>query len=345
MGMKANRTEETTLTPFLRREKVSVIVPCRNEEGTIGLLLQALLAQTWPAEEMEVVLADGMSEDGTRAEVERFMTAHPRLEVRIVDNPRRNIPAALNIALAAARHPYIVRLDAHCVPQPDYVERSIVALQAGLAENVGGVWDIQPRNPSWQARSIAAAAANPVGVGDALYRFTREPAYVDTVPFGAFRTDYLRELGGYDETLLSNEDYELNQRIRLGGGRIWLDPAIRSVYYARPTLRSLAVQYLRYGRWKARMLLRYPKTLRWRQALPPLFVAGLVLLAIAALFLPLARFLLLITLVLYSSALAAAAVPQALRLRDAGLVPGIMAAIATMHSMWGVGFWLGLARK
>jgi len=172
-------------------------------------------------------------------------------------------------------------------------------LQEGIGDNVGGVWDIHPRNEKWIARSIAVAASHPLGVGDAQYRFTNKAAYVDTVPFGAFKRDLIDKIGPFDETLLSNEDYEFNTRIRESGGRIWLDPSIRSIYYARPNLDELSRQYWRYGFWKAQMLKRYPKTLRLRQAIPPLFVLSLLIFAIAALLFPLAQWLMFSEALLY----------------------------------------------
>ena len=140
---------------------------------------------------------------------------------------------------------------------------------------MGGIWDIQPQGKGWQARAIAAAAAHPFAVGDAYYRFTRAAQEVDTLPFGAFRKSLIERIGAFDEDLLTNEDYEFNVRLRKSGGRIWLDPAIRSVYFARSNLLDLARQYWRYGFWKVRMLRRHPNTIRWRQSLPPLFVLSL----------------------------------------------------------------------
>lgn len=319
-----------------------MIVPCRNEEKTITLLLDALRGQTWPLDLMEVVIADGMSSDRTLEVLREYARTWPVLRLRVIENPRRNIPAALNLAIQAATSPFIVRLDAHCVPAPDYVRLSMEALIGGKGENVGGVWDIQPGADTWIARSIAAAAANPVGVGDARYRYATEAGYVDTVPFGAYRRDYLLKLGLYDESLLTNEDYELNTRIRKSQGRIWMDPRISSVYFARATITSLAKQYLRYGRWKVRMLKRYPETLRPRQALPPLFLLGLFVLIVLSIFSSLARFLLLITLVIYCGVLAAASIRQTIRHKDARLLAGIPIAIMTMHFSWGAGFWFGL---
>jgi succinoglycan biosynthesis protein ExoA len=324
---------------------ISIVVPCYNEQYTIRLLLDAILQQTVSVDELEVILADGMSTDGTRAEVAAFQRDHPQLAVVLVDNPKRTIPAGLNCALDCAAGITIIRLDAHSVPYPDYVERCLAALEAGAGENVGGVWEIRPGRESWIARSIAVAAAHPLGVGDALYRFTTKAGPVDTVPFGAFRRTTFERIGRFDESLLTNEDYEFNARLRAQGGRVWLDPAIRSVYFARPSLKALAAQYYRYGFWKVRMLLRYPKTLRWRQALPPLFVLSLLMLGVFALWLPAARLLLAAEIVLYLIILLAGTAKAALRQdKDARMLAGVPVAIATMHLSWGAGFLWSLLR-
>lgn len=326
---------------------VSVVVPCYNERATIGLLLQALYDQTHPRRDMEVLIADGGSTDGTRPAIEAFAGAHPDLAVRVVDNPARAIPAALNRAILAARGRVLVRLDAHAVPAPDYIERCLRALERTDAANVGGVWDIRPGGQGWVARAIAAAAAHPLGAGDARYRTRGAEGEADTVPFGAFPRLWLERVGLYDESLRSNEDYELNARLRQAGGRVWLDPAIRSVYFARATLSALARQYARYGFWKARMLSRYADTIRWRQALPPLFVLATLGLAALGLAWKPAWALLGLQWGAYALATGLAGASVAWARRDPALLAGFPLAIWTMHLSWGGGFlwgaltWLG----
>jgi glycosyltransferase involved in cell wall biosynthesis len=320
---------------------VSIIVPCYNEQATIGLLLQAIYAQTYPRASLEVVIADGMSTDRTREEIAAFHSSHLDLCVRVVENPRQAIPAGLNVAIAAAQGDYLIRLDAHCVPEADYVERCLADLEQGLGDNVGGVWNIQPGASSGLARAIAVVAAHPLGVGDARYRYAQsliEAGPVDTVPFGAFPRKLIERIGPFDETLLTNEDYEFNTRIRQHGGTVWLDPCIRSVYFARPTLGSLARQYWRYGYWKLRMLQRYPGSLRWRQALPPLFVGSLGILVVAAPFFSTARWLLAMELLVYFGVLVLAGAQMAMKKQDAGLTLGVPLGIVTMHLTWGSGF-------
>ena len=310
---------------------VSVIVPCYNEETTIGQLLDGVYAQTFPLADMEVIIADGYSEDNTRQVITTYQAAHPDLVLRLVDNPKRNIPAGLNRAIQAAQGKYLVRLDAHSKPYPDYVRLCVADLEAGCGENVGGVWEIQPGGSDWQARAIAAAAAHPLGVGDARYRFSDKAQLTDTVPFGAFQRELVDQVGWYDESLLTNEDYELNTRIRQAGGRIWLNPAIRSVYYARPTLGALARQYWRYGFWKGRMLRRYPNTLRWRQALPPMFVLVLLGSALLSIWSPLAKTLFLGIITLYLVTLLAVGFQVAVAKRDVGMILGIPLAIGCIR--------------
>jgi glycosyltransferase involved in cell wall biosynthesis len=321
---------------------VSIIVPCYNEERTIGLLLQAIRDQSVRATALEVILADGGSTDRTAAVVHAFAERHPELRVRVVENPARAIPAALNRAIEAARGDVIVRLDAHSIPQPDYVEQCLRVLKETSAANVGGVWEIHPSAPTWIARSIAAAASHRLGAGDARYRTSGPTGEVDTVPFGAYPRAWLDRIGPYDESLLTNEDYEYNVRLRQAGGKIWFDPSIRSIYFSRATLGVLARQYARYGHWKARMLRRYPDTLRWRQALPPAFVLAATLLALAAPWVPLARWLLGLQWAAYFGALLLAGVAHARSRRDAALAAGMPLALAVMHLAWGASFWWGL---
>ena len=199
-------------------------MPCYNEQETILLLLNAIYTQTIPHSDLEVIIADGLSTDQTRSRIAEFQHQHPDLELIIVDNPLRVIPSALNRAIEAARGEIIVRMDAHSVPAPDYIERCLADLQAGYGTSVGGVWKIMASRETWIARAIAVAAAHPLGVGDAFYRLGGTARSVDTVPFGAFQRDLVNQIGFFDESLLTNEDYEFNTRIRQAGGVIWLDP-------------------------------------------------------------------------------------------------------------------------
>ncbi|MGA7193563.1 MAG: glycosyltransferase family 2 protein [Anaerolineales bacterium] len=321
---------------------VSIIVPCYNEQATIRQLLDAVLAQTYPHSQMEIIIADALSQDNTRERINLFQRDHPDLSLRVVDNERHSIPAGLNLAIKESRGEIIVRLDAHSQPNPEYVERCVQALEEGKGANIGGVWEIQPGGKGWIAESIAAAAAHPLGVGDAMYRLNPKAGAVDTVPFGAFRCGLIDAIGGFDETLLTNEDYEFNVRVRKAGGVVWLDPQIRSIYFARASFRELARQYWRYGFWKWKMLKRYTNTIRWRQALPPLFVASLIALIILSFWFSFTRWLLSIEIILYLLFLIVASVRVGFRNHKSFLVIGLPLSISIMHLSWGSGFLFSL---
>ena len=321
---------------------VSIIIPCYNEERTITQLLAGLYQQTYPRNFVETIIADGFSTDDTRSKILEFQSLHPDCSIRVIDNPHRTIPSGLNAAIRAANGDCIIRLDAHSVPSVDYIERCVNGLEKHLGDNVGGVWNIQPGNNGWVARSIAKAASSRLGVGDANYRLNSKSGEVDTVPFGSFIKDKLIQLGGFDESLLANEDYELNTRIRLGGGKVWLDELIRSTYFARSTFSGLANQYWRYGFWKAQMIKRYPETIRWRQALPPVFLLALLGSLLLSIFVPIFIFLFLLILGTYLFILIGFGSLIALKDRVPAFIIGIPCAISIMHGCWGSGFLLGL---
>ena len=317
--------------------EISIIVPCFNEEKTIQLLLQAILDQNIEPEKMEIVIADAMSTDNTRSKILEFAIKNPRLSICIVDNIKRTIPAAINLAAYSAQGEYLLRLDAHSVPAGDYIHNSIDILRSGKAQNVGGIWEIKPGSDTCIAKAIARAASHPFGAGDAGYRISAKSGFVDTVPFGAFKkADFVR-LGGFDESLLSNEDYEFNTRLRQNGGKVWLDTSIRSTYYARKNLTELGKQYWRYGFWKNRMLRKFPGSLRWRQAIPPLFVLTMILLGITSFFVPFARIIFGTGVGLYLLALFSSSIIESVIKKD-GCYMMMAFAFATIHFCWGGGF-------
>ncbi len=324
---------------------VSVIIPCYNEEATIGGVLDAIHHQTLPVTDLEVVIADGRSTDHTREKIAEFQKTHPELSIKVVENIKRIIPAALNLAIENAVGEYIVRMDGHTIPAADYIEKCILALKAEKGENVGGVLEVKPGRNNWIARSIAMAAVHPLGVGDALYRRATVAIEADTVAFGSFRRSLVEKIGKFDETLPVNEDYEFNARIRASGGKIWIDPSIKAAYYSRPDLKSLSRQYFSYGYWKFKMLQRYPGTIRWRQALPPIFVFGILMLLLLSIFWNLARLVFTAAIISYFVILTVGSIKPAIKTRQPMSVIGIPLAIATMHVSWGSGFWWSLLKR
>lgn len=326
---------------------VSVVIPCFNEEKFIGEVLRNLLRQGACAQ-FEIIVVDGMSTDGTRAEVERFARENRDVRVRLVDNPERHIPAALNRGIEAARGSVIARMDAHAVPSENYLRACLEQLQREDVTIVGAPCRIRAASDTSVARANAAAVSNPFGIGDAKYRTSGADAasrFVDTVPFGVFKKELWQTLGGFDESLLTNEDYDFNYRARRAGGRVLLDTSCHSTYFARPTFASLTRQYFRYGVWKARMLRLHPRSVKPRQLVAPAFVFALVLLSAAAGWLAAARWLLALMLVPYALLSLACAAAITFRERDWRLLPLMPLSFLLIHLSWGTGFWLGLAGR
>ncbi|MCX6053934.1 MAG: glycosyltransferase family 2 protein [Chloroflexi bacterium] len=322
--------------------EVSIIIPCLNEEKTILTLLESILKQTYPLDKIETVIADGMSEDGTRLIIQEFQTDHPQMKITLCDNPRRRISSGLNMAIRAAKGTILTRIDAHAIPAADYLEKSVAALQEGLGDNIGGVIDIRPSVNRWIPRSIAVATAHPAGVGDAKYRWAKTAGETDTVAYGTFFKSKVEEIGFYNESLKINEDYEFNWRLRRAGGKIRVDPQIRIVYFSRPTLGSLFQQYFSYGFWKVKMLRMYPSTLRWRQGLPPLFVLGILMLSLLSVLFTMARIMIILAIGVYLFVLACVSLKVSLEKKDGSYLIGVPLAIMTMHFSWGAGFWWSL---
>ncbi|HKS27235.1 MAG TPA: glycosyltransferase family 2 protein [Pyrinomonadaceae bacterium] len=338
--------EESLRAAATAPPRVSVVIPCFNEERYIGKVLANLLGQYEP-ESFEIIIVDGMSEDGTRAEVSKFTQQNPQVQVRLVDNPARHIPAALNRGIEAARGELIVRMDAHSVPSVNYVRRLVELLDKGEAEVCGMPWRIEPGAESVVARAIALAVSHPFGIGDARYRNAglASSEFVDTVPFGAFAKSLWREVGGFNEELLANEDYDFYYRIRRGGGRVLLDAQGYSSYYARPTLTDLARQYFRYGRWKAAMLKEHPRSVRLRQLVAPVFVLSILSFGALGIFWTPALLLLLLTVASYSLLAATVSVKLAIKGGDFRLAPVLPVVFFIIHSSWGSGFLLSVLRS
>lgn len=327
------------------RPLVTVIIPCRNEERTVGLVLDALDRQTYPRERMEIIAADGRSADGTRERIREFLDAHPRMALCLIDNPGRTAPAALNAGLRASKGDIVVRMDAHAVPDPDYVEQCVRVISETQCEAVGGQWEIRPGSPGTVARAIAAAAGSPFGAGGVRYRAGGKAGEVDTVPFGAFRRSVFDRVGLFNEQVPVNEDYEFYYRVRAAGGKVFFSPAIRTQYIARADLRALILQYYSYGHQKAVMLSFHPQSVRLRQLIPAAFTPFLAF-GTAGAFLarPLAIMLGAVLLV-YGALSAAFSLWETVRKKDPAILPIMPVAFFCMHVSWGAGFWVGLAKN
>ncbi len=323
-----------------KRPLVSVVVPCRNERRYIGPCLDALLAMDYPHDRLEILVVDGMSDDGTREVLAEYSARHPI--VRVLDNPRRVTPNALNIGVAGSRGDVIMPIGAHNSSPPHYISRLVQCLEETGADNVGGILTTEPGGPGCAARAIAVAMAHPFGVGNSHFRIgTTEPRWVDTVPFGCYRREVFERIGLFDEDLIRNQDDELNIRLVRAGGRILLVPEVVSSYHARDSLRKLWRMYYQYGYFKPLVARKVGGVFTWRQLVPPAFVLALIASAVAAIIAPKTTPALAIIVAVYVSALAAMALPVAAR-HGPRVALAFCAAIPTLHLSYGVGFLKGV---
>lgn len=270
------------------RPFVSILVPCRNEAKYIGPMLDSILANQYPRDRLEVLIVDGMSDDGTRALIARYAGRHP--VIQLLDNPKRTTPCALNLGISKARGAIIMRMDVHAFYPPNYIADLVDWLERTGADNVGGAWVTHPGDGTTVARAIAAALAHPFGIGNARYRLgTNEVREVDTVPFGCFRREVFERVGLFDEELVRNQDDEFNFRLLRAGGRVLLVPGVVCRYYARRSLRQLARMFYQYGYFKPLVAWKIGKIMTLRQLVPAVFVLSVLLAGLAAPWVALAR--------------------------------------------------------
>ena len=263
--------------------RLSVVLPCRNEARYIEPCLDSILAGAYPADLLEILVVDGHSTDDTRAVVREYAERHP--QVRLLDNPQRIVPTALNIGIRAATGDIIARMDAHVVYPPEYLPRLVAALEESGADNVGGCVITLPADGTATAQAIAIALSHPFGVGNSHFRIgAREARFVDTVPFGCFRRELFDKVGLFEEELVRNQDDEFNYRIVSRGGKIRLQPDVVCYYYARGSLGQLARMFYQYGAFKPLVARKIGRIMTLRQLVPAGFVSALLGAGVAGLF-------------------------------------------------------------
>jgi succinoglycan biosynthesis protein ExoA len=316
---------------------VSVVIPVYNEERFIDACLASVLAQDYPVDRFEVIVADGGSIDRTLAMVHAIAARHPN--VRLIDNPGRTQASGLNRAIVESAGEYIARQDGHAEWTPNHLRRSVELLIETGADNVGGLADGVGSSPT--GRAIACAMRSPFGVGGARFRYATETADAATVFPGMFRRTAFERVGLFDEAYPPHEDYELNHRIRATGGRVLFSPDIPTRYHVRDSVSGLARQYFRYGRAKVRVARASPGVIRPYHLAAPALVAAL---PAAALLARTRRGRRLVAAAGAAYALACVGAgarastgqPADVRLRIQGIFP-------VLHVAWGSGFWMGVA--
>lgn len=319
---------------------VSIILPVRNESGYIGQGLQAILAQDYPSDRMEILIADGMSTDNTRQIIQELAALHPDIPIKIIDNPGEVVPTGMNLALRQAKGGIIIRVDGHTIIAPDYVRRCVEALQNSDAENVGGRMNAVGLN--FFGKAVALATSTPFGIGNGRFHYSDQEEWVDTVYMGAWPRAVFDKIGVFDEELVRNQDDEFNYRLRAAGGRVLLSPMIKSEYTVRGTPGQLWRQYYQYGFWKVRVLQKHPLQMSLRQFVPPSFVLALLLSLWFFLFAKF-DFLGLIIPAMYLAANPLASLWTAAR-RGWKYFPMLPIVFAILHLSYGTGFLVGLVK-
>jgi succinoglycan biosynthesis protein ExoA len=259
--------------------QVSIVVPCRNEIRHIRAFLDSVFLQELDGIEMEVLIADGMSDDETKLVLSEFERKFVAL--RVIDNPEKIVSTGLNRAIREARGEIIIRMDVHTLYAPDYVRSCVEVLTETQADNVGG--PALTRADGYMARAIAYAFHTPFASGGARFRDPRYEGPVDTVPYGCWLKSTLERIGLFDEKLVRSQDDELNVRLVSRGGIVWQSPRIVSWYRPRTSLSSLFWQYFQYGFWKVAVIRKHSRLASWRNPVPAAcLLAGVALLFFAA---------------------------------------------------------------
>lgn len=324
------------------KPSVTLVLPVRNETAYIERGLRAILAQDYPTDCMEILIADGMSTDNTRAIIQSFAARHPQLQIHLLDNPGKIVPTGMNLALRQANGEIIIRVDGHCIIARDYVRRCVEHIQWDRVNGVGGPMDSV--GETQMARAIATGMSSPFGVGNSAFRTTSGKSMLaDTVPFPAYTRKIIERVGLYDEELVRNQDDEYNYRIREFGGKILLAEDVRSTYFSRASLKGLWKQYYQYGYWKVRVLQKHPRQMSLRQFVPPAFVFALLVSLIATFAASWGIWLLTLVAGAYLVAnLSASVITSAKKgWKHLALLPLIF---AILHLSYGLGFLVGLVK-
>lgn len=277
---------------------VSVVMPVYNEEKYIEKCIDSLLLQDYPQGKMEWIFVDGCSRDRTVELIQKYQSLYPAL-IKILNNPNKIVPNAMNIGIAASGGRYIVRLDAHADYAKNYISKCIYYLENTDAENVGGV--VETKSKGVMGNAIAKMLSSKFGVGNSQFRINGESGYVDTVPFGAFRREVFSKYGGYDERLVRNQDNEMNFRIRKNGGKIYLSNEIHLSYYCRDSISGISDMARKNGMWNVITMKLCPGSMGLRHFIPFLFVCSILFLGTLGFIHPIFWLLLGTELLLYFS--------------------------------------------
>ena len=315
---------------------VTIIIPCKNEEKYIGKVIENIIAQDYSIANIEVLIVDGDSKDKTAQIVESYSKQYN--QIQLLSNPKGFVPFAMNIGIKQAKGDVMVRMDAHAEYPTNYVSALLGNLTKLNADNVGGVWITTPGNDTLKATSIAIALSNKYGVGNAMFRLgIDKPIETDTVPFGCYPMSVFKRIGLFDEDMLRNQDDEFNGRLVKNGGRIFLIPDIKIVYYARTTFSKLWKLYYQYGLFKPLVNKKLKQPTNVRQFAPPILVAGIAVNILLACIHPFFILGLILLFILYVGI----SIQTAIQNKNIALVPYLIGSFAILHISYGIGYIQG----
>lgn len=275
--------------------KVSVIIPIRNEEKYIERCINSILQQDYPRENMELILIDGCSEDKTVDIIKNFICTYDF--IKLYNNLHKTVQCALNIGIKNAQGVYIVRMDAHSEYADDYVSKCIEYLEKTGADNVGG--PMIAKGKTRIQKVIAAAYHSQFAMGGGKFHEENYEGYADTVYLGAFKKETLIKINMYDDRFPKSEDDDLNFRIIENGGKVYITPKIKSVYYPRSSYKDLFTQYFEYGLWKVAVIKKHKKPARISHLIPVTFVFFIILFSMLSVFNSFARTILIFVMTIY----------------------------------------------
>jgi len=319
---------------------VSVIIPVRNEENYIGFTMDSLLNQDFPEESMEIIIADGMSDDGTREKLRSYVDRFYSL--KLIDNNAKIVSAALNSCIDIAKGDVIIRMDAHSVYPSNYISILVEKLYALDADNVGGILETIPSDNFPKSLAIAKALSHPLGVGNSWFRIGVDSVkQVDTVPFGCFRSEVFNQIGGFDLELIRNQDDELNARMIKNGMKIYLIPDISIKYYARASISILWKMYYQYGYFKPLVNLKIKQISNLRQLAPLALVSYLIVGLTASIIYPIVLIPFLILLLPYFLIIVGISLWNYRALGSLSASFWLILSFLSIHLSYGLGFLSG----
>ncbi len=319
---------------------VSIIIPCRNEKNFIGMCLDSIIANNFPKDSVEVFVVDGISEDGTRDIIIEYVQKYPF--IKLLDNPKRVTPIAMNIGIREATGKYVMILSGHSRLNQNFIKANVDSLEEYPADCVGGILVTLPANDNLLAQAIAFVLSNPFGVGNSYFRIGfKDPKYVDTVPFGCYKKEVFRKIGLFDEDLVRNQDDEFNFRLNKNGGKVLLVPDIVSYYHARDSLLKLWKMYYQYGYFKPLVAKKVKAVLTWRQLIPACFVGSFIASILFSLIVQPLIWLSAIIMLLYSVSTLAFSLSIAIKkgLKYFLIMPLVF---STLHFSYGIGYLKGI---